>query len=182
MARLPRTTPGARSTASGAERGTAASSPTSNAWRRSAALAAIANRTSCTARATTGRCDAHRAGRKSRHLHDHSVLDGDAAIHLLRQCHVVGGDQGGETGGAHELIERTENMGSGAGIEVAGGLVGEQHARGVGDRPRNRDPLLLAARQLGRAVVEAVLEPEIAEKLGSTQPRLGPAQAADHLW
>ena len=40
-------------------------------------------------------------------------------------------------------------------VEIAGGLVGQDQARRVGQRPADRDPLLLAAGQPGRPVVEA---------------------------
>ena len=46
----------------------------------------------------------------------------------------------------------------GLGVELAGGLVGEQEPRPVGERPRDRDPLLLAARQLVRPVARPLGE------------------------
>ena len=39
---------------------------------------------------------------------------------------------------------------AGLGIQLAGGLVGEQHLRAARQRPGDRDPLLLAAGQLAR--------------------------------
>ena len=54
-------------------------------------------------------------------------------------------------GPAHEV----EDLGAGAGVEVAGGLVGEDDLRPAGQGPGHRDPLLLAARQLARAVRRA---------------------------
>ena len=45
------------------------------------------------------------------------------------------------------------------GIEIACRLVGKQNRRIVGQRARDRDPLLLAARQLGRIVVAAIVKP-----------------------
>ena len=44
---------------------------------------------------------------------------------------------------------------AGLGVEVAGRLVGHDHRRLADQRARDRDPLLLAARQLGRQVVLA---------------------------
>ena len=49
-------------------------------------------------------------------------------------------------------------------VEIAGRLVGKQNARGIGDRARDRDPLLFATRKLRRPMGEAVLEPEIANR------------------
>ena len=45
-------------------------------------------------------------------------------------------------------------------VEVAGRLVGEQQARLQNQRPGQRDPLLLAARELAGLVIEAVAEPD----------------------
>ena len=50
-------------------------------------------------------------------------------------------------------------------VEVRGRLVGEHQRRVVCERPRDRDPLLLTARQVGRTVV-------------SSGPRARPARAA----
>ena len=44
-----------------------------------------------------------------------------------------------------------EDLGAGAAVEVAGGLVGEDDLRPAGQRPGHGDPLLLAARELARA-------------------------------
>ena len=59
-----------------------------------------------------------------------------------------------------ELVDRAaqqvEDLGRGRGVEVAGRLVGEDHRGLGGERARHRDALLLAARQLGRAVGAAV--------------------------
>ena len=45
---------------------------------------------------------------------------------------------------------------AGAEVELAGGLVGEQDRRIVGERTRNRDALLFPARELGRIVMPAI--------------------------
>ncbi|GJE44510.1 hypothetical protein AEGHOMDF_3698 [Methylobacterium soli] len=66
-------------------------------------------------------------------------------------------------------------------VEIAGGLVGQQQARPVGDRPRDGDALLLAARQLRRPVHQPVLEAEEAQKLGGAAPRLLAREPADEL-
>jgi hypothetical protein len=49
------------------------------------------------------------------------------------------------------------------GVEVAGGLVGEDERRPVGERPRDRHALLLAAREVASAVVHAVGQADGAE-------------------
>ena len=70
-------------------------------------------------------------------------------------------------GGAHELRQRREHVVGGARIEIAGRLVGQQDARRVGDRARDRDALLLAAGQFRRPVRQPLLEAEIAQQLGA---------------
>ena len=74
------------------------------------------------------------------------TADGDAAIHLRGDVEIVGGDDGGKPGRAHQLPERAEHVIGGVDVEIAGRLVGEQDARRVGDRARYRHALLLAAR------------------------------------
>ena len=53
---------------------------------------------------------------------------------------------------------RLEDLGAGVRVEVAGRLVGEQHGRLADQRAGDRDPLLLAARELRRAVVATLGE------------------------
>src|SRR4051794_25174268 len=77
-------------------------------------------------------------------LHHPAILERHAAVHPLRQFHVVGGDYSGEPGGAHELGERVEDMACGARVEIPGRFVGEQDTRRIGNRARDRNALLLA--------------------------------------
>jgi hypothetical protein len=50
------------------------------------------------------------------------------------EFHVVGGNDGGQPRGAHQLGERREHMVGGVGVEIPRRLVGQQDARRVGDR------------------------------------------------
>ena len=84
----------------------------------------------------------------SRHFHDPALLQRDPPVHAAGKLQVVGGDDRGEARGAHELRERLKDVLGGARVEIAGRLVGEQDARRVGDRARDRDALLLAAGKL----------------------------------
>ena len=59
---------------------------------------------------------------------------------------------------ADGLAHEREDLGAGAGVEVAGGLVGEDDLGPAGERPGHGDPLLLAAGELARAVLQAVAE------------------------
>ena len=51
-----------------------------------------------------------------------------------------------------------EDLGAGAGVEVAGRLVGEDDVGPARQRTRDRDALLLTARQLRRTVAEPAAE------------------------
>src|SRR6516165_3546683 len=53
---------------------------------------------------------------------------------------------------AHAAAEQVQDLRTGPGVEVAGGLVGEDDLRPAGQGPRDGDPLLLPAGQLRRAV------------------------------
>ena len=86
----------------------------------------------------------------------------------------MGGDDGGDARGAHQLSERAENVVGGADVEIAGRLVGEKDARRIGDRARDRDALLLAAGEFRRPVREAILEAEIGQH---SAPRAVPRAA-----
>ena len=64
--------------------------------------------------------------------------------------------------GLAELVDRTaqqaEDLATGARVEVARRLVGEQHHRPCDERPGDGDALLLSARELRGPVVEAVAQ------------------------
>jgi hypothetical protein len=56
----------------------------------------------------------------------------------------------------HDGDQRLEDPVGGVRIEIARGLVGEQQPRRIGDRDGHRNALLLAARRVRRAVIEAL--------------------------
>ena len=91
---------------------------------------------------------------RSRQFDDQPVADRHAAVHARGDLHVVGGDHHGQAGRADQLRERVEHVVGGVRVEIAGRLVGQQEARRIGDRARDRDPLLLAAGKLRRPVRE----------------------------
>ena len=66
---------------------------------------------------------------------------------------------------AVELREQVHDLGAVPGVEVPGGLIGEQHQRPAGYRARHRDTLLLAARQLSGIVMDAVKQTHPLERL-----------------
>ena len=67
---------------------------------------------------------------------------------------IVGRDQRRAAFAAHQVQEFGEDDVGGVLVEIAGRLVGEHQRRLVGERAGDRDALLLAARQLRRAMVE----------------------------
>jgi len=55
------------------------------------------------------------------------------------------GDQGRQTGLAHQRLQGIEDVISGFRIEIAGRLVGQKQGRRIGDGAGDRNALLLAA-------------------------------------
>src|SRR6202022_2238911 len=74
-----------------------------------------------------------------------SVFERDNAVETAGEIEIVGGDQRGEAGVTGELEECVQYALAGRVIEVAGRLVAEQDPGVVGERPGDRDALLLAA-------------------------------------
>ena len=76
-----------------------------------------------------------------------------------------------------ELLEDLQDRLAGGGVEVAGRFVGHQDRRAADERARDGGALLLAARQLARPVVQAVLEPDEREALDRARAALGGGDA-----
>ena len=76
----------------------------------------------------------------------------------------VVGDQHERRAVGAELVQELDHLAARFGVEVAGRLVGEDDLRPLRDRAGDRDPLALAARELLRAEVEPVLEPDPLER------------------
>ena len=64
-------------------------------------------------------------------------------------------------------------------VEVARRLVGQQHRRAHDQRARDRNPLLLPARQHPGPMREPFAEPDAAQQLLGARPRLGHRDARD---
>src|SRR5262245_12882444 len=58
-----------------------------------------------------------------------------------------------------QVVDQLQHFLSGARIEISGGFIGKHQERVVDERTRNRHTLLLAARELVRAVVQALAQP-----------------------
>ena len=96
----------------------------------------------------------------------------DAAVGEERGSVRVG--RGGGVVGHHDdrlaevaggVLEELQQRRAGAGVEVAGGLVGEDDLRPGRQGPRHGDPLLLAAGQLRRPVAQPVGQSEGGDEL-----------------
>ena len=87
------------------------------------------------------------------------------AVHLRGDALVVSRDQRRAALAAHEAEELGEDDVGGVLVEIAGRLVGQHQRRLVGERAGDGDALLLAARQLRRAMIEPLGKPERAEQL-----------------
>ena len=72
----------------------------------------------------------------------------------------------------HDLVRRAR-------VEIAGRLVGEQQARLIDQRARDRDPLLLTARELARRVALAIAEAEQLQRRACPLERATPRHAPD---
>ena len=103
-----------------------------------------------------------------------AVPDRDRAPHLVGHRLVVGDDHDRDAELAVGLAERGEDLVGGRGVELAGGLVGEQHLRGVRERHGDGDPLLLAAGQLGGTPVGLLPHTEQVEQVVHPLAPLGP--------
>ena len=78
----------------------------------------------------------------------------------------MGCDQHRDPRRLHQLHQRIEDVIGGVRIEVAGRFVRQQRPGRIGNRARNRNPLLFAAGQFGRPVRDAVAETELSENFG----------------
>src|SRR5262245_58606574 len=79
-----------------------------------------------------------------------------AAVGLPGELVVVRGDDECDAQRRLELDEQIPDHLAGLGIQVAGWLIGQDESRMADQRARDRDALLLAARQLPRPMAHAV--------------------------
>ena len=79
-----------------------------------------------------------------------------------------------------ELLQQGDDVVPGVLVQVPGRLVGQQHLRLLDQRPGDRDPLLLAAGQLGRQVPGPVGQADVREGLRGPGPPARRAHAERH--
>src|ERR687883_203818 len=93
------------------------------------------------------------------------VLEGDHALaHLVDHLAVVG-DHEDRRPRAVDAVEELHDPDGRVGVEVPGRLVADEERRVVHERPRDRDALLLAARELVRKRLHLAREPDETEHL-----------------
>jgi hypothetical protein len=104
----------------------------------------------------------------------------------------VGRDERGHALGTDDGAQQPHDLLGGLGVELTGGLVGEQQLGPAGQRPRDRDALLLAAGQLGGPLpcvlaqaddVQHQLDPLVANarrRAGDTQRNLDVLGGGEH--
>ena len=95
---------------------------------------------------------------------DLAVDDLHDALAALGDARVVGDDHDRLAARVH-LVEDLQDLEARLGVEVAGRLVGQDQRRAVHDRARDGGALALAARQLGRPVLRALGEADLAQRL-----------------
>ena len=102
------------------------------------------------------------------------VQEPDPVRDVAREPHLVGRDHHRHPAG-RELADHVQDLGDELGVERARDLVEQHHVGLHRERPHDRHPLLLPAREPVRVVVALVREPEPFEQLRSRAPRPRPS-------
>ena len=102
-----------------------------------------------------------------------AVLDFEDEVVRRDEAAVVGDDDEGGVALGLQAAEDAVDLVAGAGIELAGGLVGEEQDRVLHEGAGDGDSLLFAAGKLVGAVVEAVAEADGGEQLDGLDLHLG---------
>ena len=91
---------------------------------------------------------------------------------------VVGDEHDGDPALGVEPFQDGHDLGAGAGVEVAGRLVGEQQRRVADERAGDGDPLLLTAGHLRGSMTEAMAQPDRLKRRDRALLAFGPADSA----
>ncbi len=94
---------------------------------------------------------------------DQTVADHHGALGSGGHIGLVGDEHDRPAAGV-QLVEQREHVGARRGVEVAGGLVGQDQGRVGDERTGNGDALLLAAGELAGSMVDAVRQPDPGER------------------
>ncbi len=106
-------------------------------------------------------------------LDDAAVDQEDDPVGVGCGTGVVGDHDDGLAQVVDGLAHEVEDLAARRGVEVAGGLVGEDDVGPAGQGPGDGDPLLLTARQLAGLVLEAVAQARRCRSPGRTTPWSG---------
>ena len=91
---------------------------------------------------------------------DPAVGELDHAAASRGQLGIMGDDEQSRAALGEAREQQIHDLRARRGIEIAGWLVGEDDARARCQRAGDRDALLLATRQLGRIMAEAMAQPD----------------------
>ena len=112
-------------------------------------------------------------------LHDPALVHEDDAIaDVPCEVHLVRDDEHGHAR-AGEVAHDDEHLADELRVERRGDLVEEHDVRVHHQRPRDRDPLLLAAGELMRVLVGLLLEPDHGQQLVRARLGVAPAHLQD---
>src|SRR3954468_6390434 len=115
-------------------------------------------------------------------LDDSAIEEADDTRGASSECGVMGDEHDRGAAVAVERLHQLENALTGGVVEISGRLVGEQDSWRVGERPRDRDPLLLSTRQLHREMVRAIAEADALDQIPcALHGAVGPAQLEGNL-
>ena len=106
-------------------------------------------------------------------VRDRACAELDDPVGEGQEAVVVGRDDD-DPSGLGQLTEEAQHAVDLDVVEVGGRLVGEDERRVVRESTRDRDPLLLTARQVTRPVVHAVGQADVVEQLDGPGPRFTP--------
>src|SRR5688572_4710321 len=110
-------------------------------------------------------------------VHDAAVEQLDRALRVPREARVVR-HHADRAALLVQVAEQVHHRLAVRRVEVPGGLVREQDQRIAGERARDRDTLLLAARELARQVLRAVRHADALERFADATLALGRRHAA----
>src|SRR6185503_13733713 len=102
--------------------------------------------------------------------HHAPVTERDEPVGVRGERGIVGDEDERAAERAVEAQDQLDDLLAGGGVEIAGGLVGEEHRRPARHRARDGHALLLATRELDRIVLRAIGEPYL------VQERAGPGE------
>jgi hypothetical protein len=99
------------------------------------------------------------------HRVDAAIAEVDHPVGHRGDRGIVGDDRRGSAELAVDPLQHLEHHHARLGVQRARWLVTEQYLGALGNRARNRDPLLLTARELRRKVIEPLAKPDEGERL-----------------